>query len=99
MISTKEQRHFLRLLINQDIQITILGEETERSLVALCRDLSASGVAIEADEPLEVGTLLRLRIESASEALPGLASTVKVVRCVRESDDCYLIGAEICELE
>lgn len=97
MIQYNDSRGFFRMMVNARIEITIADADAGRTLDAICRDLSATGLAVEADEPIEVGTQVVCRLEGANPELMGLNAAAIVVRCLQEQDNTYLLGLEISE--
>lgn len=79
------------------MEIEIADADAGRKLEAICRDLSATGMAAETDEPIEVGSSLICRLQGASPELPGLKASAVVVRCTQENSGTYIIGIEILE--
>ena len=67
--------------------------------VATCRDLSATGMAIEMGHPLEMGTRLKAQVESANASVQALEVTGKVVRVEEESAELYLVGIAIDDID
>jgi hypothetical protein len=55
-------------------------------------------MAVEVDEPLEMGTMLHLRLESTNASIAPLDAHAKVVRCSQESEDIYQLGLSFIEL-
>jgi hypothetical protein len=67
---------------------------------AMCRDISATGMSLEVDEPaIEVGTQISVAIESSSSQIPSLAAIANVVRCEPETDASCIIGVEITQMK
>lgn len=98
MLSRNDKRHYFRMMVNSDVQMMINDPESGRLLSGICRDLSATGMAVEVDEPLEMGTLLHLRLESTNASIAPLDAHAKVVRCSQESEDVYQLGLSFIEL-
>lgn len=92
MLTKGDSRHYYRMMVNADVQLMIKDPEAGRCIDGICRDLSASGMSVEIDEPLEMGTLINVRLESANSSVSPLDATAKVMRCAQESDDCYQLG-------
>lgn len=63
-----EKRDFIRMKLDTPVTIRCEGRES----VALCRDLSASGLLLEAQSELAPGDHLRVSIPSTHETLTGL---------------------------
>ena len=97
MIKYNDNRNFFRMLVNTNIEIEIADADAGRKLDAICRDLSATGLAIETDEPIEVGTQIICRVEGTSPELPALHALANVVRCQLEEPGVYTLGVEITE--
>ncbi|WP_333607312.1 PilZ domain-containing protein [Arsukibacterium sp.] len=98
MLTKGDGRHYYRMMVNADVKLMINDPEAGRSIDGICRDLSASGMSVEIDEPLEMGTLIKVRLESANSSVPPLDATAKVMRCAQESEDCYQLGLAFMEL-
>lgn len=97
MIKYNDNRNFFRMLVNTSIELEIADADAGRKLDAICRDLSATGLAIETDEYIEIGTNLICRVEGTSPELPALHASATVVRCTKEDSGNYTIGVEILE--
>ncbi|GGW58268.1 PilZ domain-containing protein [Alishewanella tabrizica] len=98
MLNRSDNRHFYRMMVNADVKLMINDPEAARVVDGICRDLSASGMAVEVDEPLEMGTLIRVRLESPNASVAPLDATAKVMRCSQESEDVYNLGLAFIEL-
>lgn len=94
----EDKRNFFRMLVNTEAQIMLLDSEAGRMIDGTCRDLSATGMAVEIDEPLEVNTELKVKIASSNNSVPTLDAIAKVVRCSEIEEDEYLLGLEVIEL-
>ncbi len=94
----EDKRDFFRMLVNCEAQITLLDSEAGRDIDAVCRDLSGTGMALEIDEPLEIATQLKVKLESSNNGVPTLDAVAKVVRCHEVEDKEYLVGLEILEI-
>ena len=77
------------------MEIEITDADAGRKLEAVCRDLSATGMAAETDEPIEVGTTVLVKVEGASPELPALKATASIVRCSQEESGAYILGVEV----
>jgi len=99
MLNNDDKRNFYRMLLNSEVEITVIDDEANSKIYATCRDLSATGMAIEMNHPLEMGTLVRMRIDSLNNNVQSFDAKGKIIRVVEESPDCYLIGITIQELD
>ena len=97
MIRYDDNRNFFRMMVNTNIEIEIADADAGRKINAICRDLSATGLAIETDEPIEPGTNIKCRVDGANTDLPALQATARVVRCQQEESGAFTIGVEITE--
>ncbi|MBV2129958.1 PilZ domain-containing protein [Arsukibacterium indicum] len=98
MLTKGDGRHYFRMMVNADVQLQLNDPEAGRMIDGICRDLSASGMSVDIDEPLEMGTLIKVRLESNNASIPPLDATAKVVRCAQESEDGYQVGLAFMEL-
>ncbi len=94
----QDKRNFFRMMVNAQVQLTLLDSEAGREMHGICQDLSATGMAIELDEPLEVNTEIKVQIESSNNGVPSLDAIAKVIRCTFLESEDYLIGLEIVEM-
>lgn len=98
MLNRGDNRHFYRMMVNADVKLMINDPEAARVIDGICRDLSASGMSVEIDEPLEMGVLVRVRLESPNASVAPLDATAKVMRCSQENEECYHLGLAFIEL-
>lgn len=99
MVGYDDKRNFYRMMLNSDVSVTIIDDEANRQVYATCRDLSATGMAIEMSHPLELNTKVKVTLESANRSVEALDVNGKVVRVKEETQDCYLIGINISEID
>ena len=99
MINFDDKRNFYRMMLNSEVIVTIIDDESNSQIKATCRDLSATGMAIEVEKPIEMSTHVRVKLDSASEQVQSLDIRGKVVRIDEECEGCYLIGISIEELD
>jgi c-di-GMP-binding flagellar brake protein YcgR len=94
-----DKRNFYRMMLNSEVIVTIIDDEANSQITATCRDLSATGMAIEMEHPLAMSTHVRIKLDSASDLIQALDVRGKVVRIDEECDGCYLVGIYIEELD
>lgn len=99
MNSFNDKRDFYRMMLNSEVVVTIIDDEVNSQISATCRDLSATGMALEVEHPLGMGTHVRIKLDSASSQVQALDVSGKVVRIDEESKKCYLIGIYIEEID
>jgi len=87
------------MMLNSPVTVIIIDDEANSTIVATCRDLSATGVAIEMTHPLDIGTNVQVSVESANSNVPALDVSGKVIRVTEESDNCFLVGINISEID
>lgn len=98
MVNYDDKRNFYRMMLNSEVTVTIIDDEANSKTLATCRDLSATGIAIEMEHPLDINTQVRINVDSATSAVQALDVKGKVVRVTEESENCYLIGVHITEI-
>ena len=100
MLGYDDKRNFFRMMVNSPCEMTINDSESSRTLQAICRDISATGMSLEvAENSIELGTQVSVSLESTSSHLPSLSARAKVVRCVPEGDEACIVGVEITEMK
>ncbi|MEW9798668.1 PilZ domain-containing protein [Alteromonas sp. CYL-A6] len=100
MLGYDDKRNFFRMMVNSPCQIQVNDEESSRTLQAVCKDISATGMSLEVAEPsIEVGTEVTVAIDSNSSQIPSLSAVATVVRCMPETEGSCTIGVEISEMK
>lgn len=99
MITFDDKRNFYRMMLNSEVIITVIDDEANSQITATCRDLSATGMAIEMEHPLAISTHVKIKLDSSSEQVQSLDMRGKVVRIDEEYEGCYLVGIYIEELD
>jgi len=99
MLNYDDKRDFYRMMINSDVTVTIIDDEANSTIRATCRDLSATGMAIEMPHPVEENTKVKISVESANATVQPLDAIGKVVRVTEESAECYLVGVNISDID
>ncbi|MCI2284554.1 PilZ domain-containing protein [Colwellia sp. MSW7] len=99
MINFDDKRNFYRMMLNSEVDVTIIDDEANSQIKATCRDLSATGIAIEVDHPLAMSTHVKIKLQSSSEQVQPLDIRGKVVRIDEECEGMYLVGIAIEELD
>lgn len=99
MVNFDDKRNFYRMMLNTEVTVTIIDDETNSQLTATCRDLSATGMAIEMSHPIAMDTHVRVKVASANNNVPSLDVYGRVVRVEEEGSECYLIGITIEEID
>ena len=99
MLDQDDKRNFHRMSIDAPVTITVVDSQQNPlqpvvQLTAICRDLSASGMALEATESLEQDTFVEVLLEPTSPLTPSLKAFAKVARCGQQDDSSYTIGLE-----
>ena len=99
MINFDDKRNFYRMMLNSEVTVTIIDDESNSLIKATCRDVSATGMAIEVDHPLAMSTCVKIKVDSSSEQIQSLDIRGRVVRIDEEYAGIYLIGIAIEELD
>lgn len=99
MVNFDDKRDFYRMMLNSDVTVTIIDDEANSQILATCRDLSATGMAIEMTHPIELNTHVKVSVGSANSNVQPLEASGKIVRVTEESAECYLVGINIAEID
>lgn len=94
-----DKRDFYRMMLNSEVVVTVIDDEVNSQISATCRDLSATGMAFEIEHPLALSTQVRVKVDSAGSQIQALDVSGRVVRIEEESNNCYLIGIAIEEID
>ncbi|KID57320.1 pilus assembly protein PilZ [Pseudoalteromonas luteoviolacea] len=91
----EDKRRFMRMMVNAQAEVTV--SQSGEKFLGTCQDLSATGLSVEIDHPLEVGELVTVFINSKSTTIPPFNASAKVVRCSSDENatDKYVVGLEI----
>jgi len=99
MLGYDDKRNFFRMMVNSPCVVQIDDAESSRTVQAVCRDISATGMSLELEESsIEMGTELTVQIESTSSQIPSLSASAKVVRCDPASENSCIVGVEITQM-
>ena len=49
MLGYDDKRNFFRMMVNSPCQLQITDDESSRTMQALCKDISATGMSLEVD--------------------------------------------------
>ena len=99
MLNYDDKRDVYRMMINSDVTVTIIDDEANSTVMATCRDLSATGMAIEMPHPIELNSKVRISVDSANTSVQPLDAAGKVVRVTEEGPECFLVGVNISEID
>lgn len=98
MLGYEDKRGFFRMMMNAICELRIHEGDSSRTVAAICKDMSATGMSFEVDETVEVGCKIDVSIESTNSQIPSLAASTRVVRAVQQSEGSMLVGVEILEI-
>ena len=93
-------RSMFRTMVNQQITITLIDEEENSDILVNCRDISDTGLAIEINHLVDVGTQIKVHLDYDDQmSLPLTNCKGRVLRCEQESNNLFLLAIEILECE
>ena len=98
MLGYDDKRNFYRMMMNATCDLVVSDDESTRSISAICKDISATGMSFQVDESIELNAQIQASIESTSSQIPSLSAKTKVVRCESADENSYIIGVEIIEM-
>jgi len=91
-----EKRDFMRMTI--DTAITLTYSEPAQELEGLCKDLSGTGISIEVDNAIPIGTECKVTIHDGYTNFSKFQAVVVVKRINSIENERYLLGASISEM-
>ncbi len=86
-----EKRNFIRMKINAPVEVTA-GSET---FTARCKDLSGSGILIQTDRALALGTTVGIVIQQEGDKLLPFRATGEVVRVDPVNPSGFILGLSL----
>jgi len=99
MSNYNDKRNFYRMMLNREVVVTIIDDQANAEIVATCRDLSATGMALEIEQPIALGTQVKVKIDSSGDQVQALDAQGKVIRLDEEASNCYLLAIAIEEID
>lgn len=99
MIGKDDQRSYYRMMVNAECFVDVYDAESTSQLSAVCRDLSANGMAVAVDSAVDHGKEVKVHIESTNSQIPSLSAKGKVLRCKQEADNSWVLGIEITDFD
>lgn len=92
----QEQRDFHRMAINAKATIIYADDAQMHRVAAVCRDLSATGMSLEVDQPLTSGQAIEVIIEGLN--VKPLDAKAEVIRVTEADNGRLLLGCKITSL-
>jgi len=89
-----EKRNFIRMKVDTPVELTISGDKS-RVVRAICKDLSGTGMLVEVEETIELGTELVVAITSGKNPFEADA---EVTRSRTSSNGRFIIGLKISDI-
>jgi hypothetical protein len=93
MIDYSEKRDFLRMTMDCPARYRL--QDGEASGSAMVRNLSAGGILLLTDHPIEAETQVTIRVTPVKAITPPLSAVLSVVRCEPTADGRYAVGCAI----
>jgi len=89
-----EKRDFIRMTVNAKVFLLVKGQR----ILGVCRDLSSTGLQIEARSALQVGAIIDIHLPSEHAALRDLDAQAEVVRVDELGAGLQTLGLSIVEM-
>jgi hypothetical protein len=86
-----EKRNFIRMKINAPVEIKAGNEQ----FTARCKDLSGSGILIQTDRAVPLGTSVEIFIQQDGEKLLPFRATGEVVRVDPVNPSGFILGLSL----
>ncbi len=90
-----EKRNFIRMKINTPVNI----EHAGKTFIARCKDLSGSGMLVESEEQLPVGSIVNLLIDQEGDKRLPFRATAEVARVDAAGTGSFTIGLSITSIQ
>jgi len=90
MLDYSEKRDFLRMQMECPASFRVEGAQELRTAVA--QNLSATGVLLVTDQPVDDGVQLALEVMPGKSITPPLSAYVRVLRCSPTEDGDYSVA-------
>jgi len=90
-----EKRNFIRMKINTPVNI----EHGTTRIVARCKDLSGSGMLVESEQQLPLGSVVELYIDQEGEKRLPFRATAEVARVEPSSGGSFTLGLSITSIK
>ncbi|EIK96681.1 type IV pilus assembly PilZ [Pseudomonas sp. M47T1] len=89
-----EKRDFIRMTVNAKVFVLVDGQR----ILGVCRDLSSTGMQIEARSSVRVGDIIGVHLPSEHAALRDLEAQVEVVRVEELGAGLQTLGLTILQM-
>lgn len=86
-----EKRNFIRMKINAPVEVTA----GDQKFTARCKDLSGSGLLIQTEQAIALGTAVEVLIEQEGEKLLPFRATGEVVRVDPVNPSGFILGLSL----
>lgn len=87
----EEKRDYIRMRLETQVTLQHGGQ----AIPALCRDLSSTGMQLEAQCQAQVGDKVRVLIPSGHDELKGLETEAEVVRVTDQEGGRQILGLAV----
>lgn len=96
MIDYAEKRNFQRMTLDCNLEYWLKGSDDKHC--GTVKNLSATGVLFIANQPIAVGSELKIVLTPENSVTPPMHADVVVSRCDQQGDDSYLLAGEISKI-
>jgi hypothetical protein len=90
-----EKRNFIRMKINTPVRV----EHASATFVARCKDLSGSGMLVDSEQALPLGSSVELFIDQEGEKRVPFRATAEVARVDPAADGHFTLGLSITSIK
>ena len=73
-----EKRIFIRMKVDTPIIITLTGDDSNKEIEAICKDLSGDGMLVEINEQLPLGAEVAVRIKSGKNPFTATGEVTRI---------------------
>lgn len=93
MIVDNENRNFYRMMLDAEAEVRV----ADQKLTGICKDLSATGLALQLDYDLDVGQVIEVTIKGGT--VDSLSMQVKVLRVEKVNEKERVYGCEVVSMD
>ncbi|MET0379398.1 MAG: PilZ domain-containing protein [Spongiibacteraceae bacterium] len=90
-----EKRNFIRMKINTPVRV----QHSSATFVARCKDLSGSGMLVECEQALPLGSIVELFIDQEGDKRVPFHATAEVARVDPAVDGHFTLGLSITSIK
>ena len=93
----KERRNHFRMTMDAELTYIIRGKTTVNN--GICKDLSHSGIKLETERALTIGTVLEVTIDLGNPKFKPIKAELEVIRIEKAKNNRFAVAGKILGIE